>query len=245
MALQTKNWIIASEIDFGKNFFRGFDRAINGIRKNLANAFNQDRFIKVAKNLEVPNINVSVTADRTIDIANNIADMLESFKIGIFEPSGALHNEMIASMDKIMQNVSVRSQVIPRRTGTLADAMNSQSTIVDANKSRIVGAAINWRQLDNDTNTRRSIIRKKKAQATAKKYQYNTPQGAISIGGYWAFVDQGFNHKQSGFISGREFILDSKGSYHEEDLKILDAIPKFLTDSVNELNRQTQTTIRR
>jgi len=234
-----RDFIFTAEIAYEKNFWRDFDTAIRHIYL-AAEALSDISFTqKVAKNIESSVIKVSVSGKTNSKRIVLAADMLGSWKVGMFEEGKILEDKVRDTMEEILTNVAARfASTVIGSSGTLASALDANKVIVDSNKQRIIGAAINWRALDNAT-SRSAVKAAKRLKQEIKEYPYQTPNGIIGITGYWAFVDQGFKHYRAGPIRGRNFILDSKGQYHPNDKELLDSIPKFLTESVAELNQKT------
>jgi hypothetical protein len=233
--------IFFAEIDYNKQFFRNFSTTVARIRK-LSKAINDiDLAVEISKGLPDSTIRATFSKNFSEPSVLLAADVLESWAEGMFGSCEILVSELTDAMEKILTNVSTRYMFScpASKSGRLADVLNSQSVVVDSNRSRIAGAVINWKALERGTT--RDVVRASKiAKSSLKKYPYPTPRGDISIAGYWAFMDFGFTSRTGRWIEGGHYLLDATGNYHSEDEDILDALPEFLTSRVDELNRETR-----
>jgi hypothetical protein len=241
MPLRTENYLITAEIRYENDFRNKYNQFVKAVRK-ISKVVDSKTFTRqIIAGFRHPAIRVQVTADNTEKEILDVANMLEDFGNTMFGEDGLLVDELQSRMNNISGNVAKRFFLNTRPvTGNLADALESQDVLVEAHPKGIIGALINWRNLDTTLTSRQKAIRKKRAQTAIGSYPYQTPGGEISVQSYWAFIDQGFVHYQTGaLVPGRNFILNSQGQYHEEDVAELNEIQNFLVQSIKELNSNT------
>jgi hypothetical protein len=244
MAVNEKNYLITGEVRFPSGFYGKFDDVVRKVRRVAEWADGREFIQRVS--LNSPLVRVRVTAKSSKNAVLSTANLLENYKRNTFEQNGRLHRRMHEVMERIRANVESRflSAGIGVRSGNLFATVLSQDVVVDANKSRIVGAVMNYKNMERELNTRSVVTRRKKATQRMRVYPYETPAQTLNVAGYWAFLDQGFVHRSGTVVTGREYILDAKGDYNIEDRQLLDSIPKMLSDSIQQLNQKTQAILR-